>query len=384
MKLILGIFLLTAAGGCIEKYNAPVSSPETGYLVVEGFINTGNGPTTIKLSRTTKLDSVFVNPEPFAQVSVEGDDNSAVSLLSEGNGLYTCPQVPINPGHLYRLRIQTGDGNTYLSDYIQPKITPPIDSVSWKADNNQATVFVTTHDPQNNTIYYQWNYVETWKYHSRYESSQEYDNNGGVINRPVADMIYYCWRTDSSSDILLASSAKLGADLIYENPLSHIEYANSDKLFLEYSILVKEHALSKGAYDFLSKMKKNTEQLGSIFDAQPSQLSGNIHCTTDPTLPVIGYIYACSETQKRIFIARGDLPPDAVVFSGYESCQQDTLKFPTTLQFMNATFAGDQYLPIRYWLPPGVPAPLGILYSDAECVDCRVHGGTTQKPDFWP
>ena len=52
---------------CKEPYNPPIASPATGYLVVEGFIN-AQGPTQIKLSRTTQLNqkNIFKTPQQTA------------------------------------------------------------------------------------------------------------------------------------------------------------------------------------------------------------------------------------------------------------------------------------------------------------------------------
>jgi hypothetical protein len=74
-----------------------------------------------------------------------------------------------------------------------------------------------------------------------------------------------------------------------------------------YSINVRQYSLSKGRYEFLQRMKKNTEGTGSIFDAQPSELSGNIYCTTNND-PVIGYIDVCPVQEKRIFVDPNKVP----------------------------------------------------------------------------
>ena len=49
------LILLLFSVACKEKYISPVSSPTTGYLVVEGAINSGLGATNITLSRTSGL-----------------------------------------------------------------------------------------------------------------------------------------------------------------------------------------------------------------------------------------------------------------------------------------------------------------------------------------
>ena len=162
--------MLLVAAGCKEKYDAPVVSPDTGYLVVEGNINSGNGTTLIKLSRTTKLDDRSLIPEQGALVKVEGNDNNSFDLIDNSFGQYGADLV-LNPAVKYRLNITTSTGRKYLSDFTAVTNSPPIDSISWKRDNGGVQVYVNSHDPSNNTKYYQWQYVETWEFHSAYPLS---------------------------------------------------------------------------------------------------------------------------------------------------------------------------------------------------------------------
>ena len=136
-------------------------------------------------------------------------------------------------------------------------------------------------------------------------------------------MIYTCWRSDVSTTINIASTEKLSSNVIYEYPVTLVPYNNTNKLIDEYSILVKQTALSQDWYEWVQKVQRNTEQLGSIFDALPSETGGNIHNTADPTEMVIGFIGTSTETEKRIFINRTQIPP-TIVYSGYESCKLDT------------------------------------------------------------
>jgi hypothetical protein len=51
---------------------------------------------------------------------------------------------------------------------------------------------------------------------------------------------------------------------------------------------VYQYALTKDQYDYWTELKKNSEQLGTLFDAQPSQLNSNIHSMEIHRL-VLGY-----------------------------------------------------------------------------------------------
>ena len=242
-------------------------------------------------------------------------------LTELGAGKYSITQITVTAGQRYRLHIRTINGKDYVSDYSDIKITPPIDSVNWTADNDGVSVFVTTHDPQNQSVYYQWQFEETWKYTAKYQSDYIYDGSK-VLNRPDSQKIpYTCYQKDNSTNISIASSAKLEADVISQFPLTKVLYATSNKMINRYSILVKQSTLSKDWYEWKQKVKKNTEQLGSIFDAQPSETGGNIHCVSDPNESVIGFVGCTTETEKRIFIDHSEIL-SAVVYTGYEDCHE--------------------------------------------------------------
>lgn len=372
LVLIMGVYF-----GCKEPYEPNLPSIPRGYLVVEGVIN-AQGPTRIKLSRTTPLDQKKTfKPELNASLWIEGNDNSSFALLAQPNGLYSSLALPINPSRQYRLRIKTKDSKEYTSEFVPVKITPPIDSISWKEDQDGVTVYANAHDDQNKTIYYQWDYDETWEIRSAYYASYRYVN--GIIRAsvPTDPALYNCWKYDTSSNIHLGSSAKLEKDIIHLNPLLFLSNMD-EKLGVRYSILVRQYALEKEGYQFFEQMRKNTELLGSIFDPQPSALKGNIRAVSDPEETVIGYISAASIQQKRIFISRENRDLRNPGFNIYNLCPTDSVKnnpdsikakIPNGYLPYEAVFTG---ISISHYLASG-PA----------CVDCRERNGINVKPSFW-
>ncbi len=391
-KISCLFLLLLFAAGCLQKFQPTLNSPPTGYLVVEGIINS-NGPATVNLSRTTMLSDTSVSYEAGAMVQVEGNDNSVYGFTEKGNGVYGIDQLSLNTAGQYRLRITTTAGKVYLSDYAPVRTTPPVDSINWQQSNGGVQIYANTHDPMNNTIYYKWDYVETWEFHSPYAKFLSYDTvidvNGnpepGVYSLQDQDLsIYTCWKSQPSTQILVSSTAALSSDVIYDFPLSFIPPA-SIELSVEYSILVNQYALTADAYNFLQIMKKNTEETGSIFGSQPSQLQGNVHCVSAPTEIVVGYVGFASLESKRIFINNIQLPGWLPPIS---DCTQDSI-----LTY-NGIDKGDPYGEInnafRSGLLPTTPlevdfatgAVLRFLAAPAVCVDCTLTG-TNQKPSFW-
>jgi Domain of unknown function (DUF4249) len=376
MKMKHWVLMLFVLGACTDKYVANIKGQTTGFLVVEGFINI-SGTTNIQMSRSTGLDSPVVIPETGAQVEIQSTNGVSIPLSELTTGNYSDTGLSLDPTQQYRLHIKTSNGKDYLSDLSSVNLSPPIDSLSWTAASNGVTIYVTTHNPLVQPGYYQWSYDETWKYTSKYESTLKYVA-GGLALRTDSELLYTCWRSDASTTINIASTEKLSSNVIYEYPVALVPYDNTDKLIDEYSILVKQTVLSQDWYEWVQKVQRNTEQLGSIFDALPSETGGNIHNTADPTETVIGFIGTTTETEKRIFINRTDIPP-TVVYSGYESCTLDTTGLDASS--LATYFDAGTYIPNAYIYCMGFPCR--VTFSVPECIDCRLKGGTLVQPDFW-
>jgi hypothetical protein len=377
--------LLAIAFDCKQVYEPPVLAQNTRLLVVEGFINGGQGPTNFFLSRTGDLQDQSARTEFGAQVKVEGDDGSAFLFVDSLNGKYSYPQLFLNGNVKYRVHITTSDGKEYASDYTTVRHTPPIDSITWQMEDNGLRLYVNTHDPQNATKYYQWKYDETWEIHSAYYSSLKYlrDASNRITAllwrdpafHTVDTTIYKCWSSLSSTSIILGSSEKLSSAVIYL-PVHFIE-AGSEKLSVLYSINLRQYAMSQDAYLFMQKMKKNTEQVGTLFDAQPSQITGNIKCLSNPTEPVIGFVEVTEEQTKRTFVYNSQVPG----WNYSTACQQYLIK--NTVDDMNKN-GGDLYPTVPNIIDLLTGNPVDFFAANMEsCMDCTTRG-VNRKPAFWP
>jgi hypothetical protein len=305
------LLILLGAFACKERFNPPEVDTNLSYLTVEGLINTsGVDSTIIRVSRTVKLTSkVAIQPELRAVLTIESNDNAVRRTLTErGSGIYFGIPLALDATKQYRLRIRTSGGKEYLSDFTEVKVSPPIDAIGFEAQSSGVQgvqIYANTHDATNKSRYYKWDFVETYKYNSSNFSSYIVDNRTiRQRNYPNED-IFNCWRTVNSSNIVLASTLKLTNDVVVKAPIKKIP-PGDERLGLRYSIIVNQQVLTKDAFDFWEILRKNTEQVGSIFDAQPSQLQGNIHAVSNPAEIVIGYINAGTIQRKRIFIDAGE------------------------------------------------------------------------------
>ncbi|MHA4807135.1 DUF4249 domain-containing protein [Flavitalea flava] len=365
--LLVSISLGRLSTGCKQSYAPPAVSTDRSYLVVEGFIQGGTDTTNIRLSHTFQLsDTSYVTPENNADVQVEGKDNTSFPLYQTGNGNYQIPYLPLQTGVQYRLHIRTSAQKEYVSDYVDIRNSPPIDSVNWIRGNDGVQIYANTHDPQNATRYYRWSYEETWEFNSTFFASLTIQN-GQIVNLNP-NTIFDCWKSFSSSNIIIASSARLAQDEIYREPLLKVP-AGSQQISVKYSLLVKQYPLTQDAYAWWQEMLKNTEQIGSIFGIMPTGTKGNLHCLTDSAELVIGYISAGSAATKRIFISSGDVPN-----WGYTvDCKSRVVPSDSVGFYISS---GYDLIDMNF-RPPGYNMAYG------SCVDCTLTG-SNKRPYYWP
>lgn len=375
MQHVTGLLLVAVLGliSCRDEYVPPLVQSDTNVLVVDGNLNVGTGPTSFRLSRSGPVDgNNTIIAEEGAQVQVESETGGGIQLLpAVGGGIYRGNPV-FSVGQRYRVRIITTGGREYVSAYVTALQTPEIDSISWKRDEEGITVYANTHGNGTGDTYYRWEYDETWEIRSYWFSEYVYENKRVRQRNLPQESVLTCWKYNTSKNILLGTTAKLQSDRISEAPL--LEIANGDERpAVRYSILVRQYALDKEAFEFYDLMKKNTESIGSIFDPQPSEIRGNFTSVTDPAEPVIGFLTASSVTEKRIFVNAAQVPDWRFV----EYCPTQNVT-PDSVEFY---FEGEGYMPYGAKDLNG-----GIEYyygSYGGCVDCRKRGGNLNRPSYW-
>lgn len=371
VKRFCTYLLLLIFACCKQAYEPPAVKANNNFLVVDGFINTtANAKTIIALSRSRNLvDTVDLVPERNAQVFIESKSGLSYILPAQSAGVYSnLAAIAFNQNDEYRIRIKTTDSE-YASDFVPIKRSPLIDSISWKQDND-VTISVSTHDPQALTKYYRWEYVETWEYRSYLKNFLGLAN-GLIFYRDTA--VNRCWSSSNSTDIVVGNSIKLSEDRIDQNPVLKIPN-KSLKIQYRYSALINQYALTEDAYNYWETLKKNTQQLGTLFDPQPSQLKGNIHSLKNPAEPVLGYISASSVTSKRVLISNNELTDWMVNDIGLD-CQELTIP-QDPVNVLKFNYPDTSYYP--YFYVTG-----GLVIAKRHCIDCTVRGGTTIQPLYW-
>jgi hypothetical protein len=367
--------------GCRQSYEPPAITAPNRFLVIEGAINASPGArTTILLSRTRNLlDTFLTDPEKGARVQIESSAGNVFNLVEQPAGTYTSAPLTLNASQRYRLKIITSDNKEYASDLVQVKPTPAIDSITWKQNmepgqSKDVTIYANTHDPSNNTRYYRWDYTETWQYRAVFDTDLGWNVQAGLIfYYPPSDQRYNCWFVDEGTQISIGSSVKLSNDVIDHAPVVVIPQ-HSEKIGVRYSVLVRQYALTQDAYKYWEILQKNTQKLGTLFDAQPSQLKGNFRSVSNASEPVIGYASVSTVEEQRIFITRQELVEWQGGVSQPDCPMASTPQDPNNYLILN--FPDTTFSP--YYFVAG-----GIILTKKTCLDCTRKGGTNKRPSFW-
>lgn len=361
VKLVLVLIQLNISG-CVDKFNPPEMENRTSYLVVEGFLNTGNRESTIKLSRTVNLsegNSPVV--EEGATVTVEREGGGYYRFVELGNGIYTYPPEFISEAFQFRLMIKTKDGEIYYSKYVTPKQTPEIDSITYEVVQNgeEVQLNVNAHDPTGKARFYRWELEETWEYTSAF--SITYVLRGGKLERKDED-VFRCWKTNTPRNIMIGTTVKLNEDILRNNGIASFPISSS-RFLIRYSAFVRQHAISQEEYAYWTALAKTTENTGSIFDPMPGLITGNLYCETDAKQLVFGFFNVGAPKEKRVFLT------------------PNLGQYPYCYTYF---FTPEQLRDTGYDIV-GEGVPLGENYGAVPrtCVDCQLGGGTLTRPTYW-
>ncbi len=378
--LMLGFYL-----GCVDPYEPEEITNFGNLVVIDANINGTTGEASVVLTTTRSLTREdTIDYISGAEVYLETEANQIYNLQFTDSGTYIANNVILQFGDKIRLNVNVSENRQYVSDFEEYIRTPEIDSVTFRADTDGVKIFVSTNDPTNNTLYYKWDYIETWIFKAAYESRHVYETfpNGNLIlgtisNRDPAeiDSMQFCFKDYVSKQIIVGTSENLSADIISNKNLYEASY-QAGKFQYRYSVLVKQNALSKRSFEYWTNLGAVTEGLGGFFDTQPANFESNIRNRINPSEGVLGYFNVFSETSKRLFIDATEVPEHQTSETLTDLCTSEELleRDPDT----GGSPLSEQ-INGRYIL---VEKEESAIVAGPKCADCRLTG-YFQRPEFW-
>ena len=363
-------------GSCVEPFNPDIKKYDN-ILVVDGLITNLDEPCIVELTRSMPYQDIVPERETGATVLVIDDDDNVYEFTERSRGKYTSDPSVFRgqTGKSYMLYIVTAGGDEFESDFVELRNVPEIDTLYFAYEEKETNdpdhslqgvqVYLSTQDPENDTWYYRWEWIETWEFVAPFIAA----------GRPTLNR---CWRTENSVSIEIATSRHLTGDIIKDHPLYYISQ-KSNRLGIIYSMLVRQYSLSAESYSFWKRLQDINQNMGSLFDPTPMAVNGNIHHVSDPEIPVLGYFQASAVSTKRLFIEHSDLPDKMVISTGYDYCEVTILEDPTQPQIDDMFKQGWVYLDDYYFI--------GIRYyrftNAQSCYDCTTEGAN-KRPAYWP
>ena len=381
-RLVLLIFsCVLLLSGCREPFNPEIEPADLNVLVVEGYLDTDGLASKLKLSYTRNIqtDNSFMPSYPTGNVVLKSESGEQYPLTELGSGEFEFAyDIPENQN--YRLYISTIDGKSYTSELIRPILTPEIIDVGFVKNELGVEVYLTTKGDENADDFL-WTFEETYAFRPKFPSYYKFDpETADIVYRDPEERIDLCYRGGESSDLILETSSRFEDQFVFRQSITQI-LDNDERLGIRYSILISQKALDKKASEFWEILRKNTDDIGSIFSPLPSNIGGNIKNDQNPDTPVVGFVSLGTIKQRRLYIAAQEVAPWIVMEPAYGGCflESDTIPKSEYAQ----SFASGSFLPvIPIWSETSAQEPLGYRGSVRTCADCTLRG-TNVKPDFW-
>ncbi len=302
------VVLFFAFASCIEEIEF-VAPGQIGILVVDGNLTTSGDSNLIQLSRTDKLGQQVFPPVQATTVTLRDDEGKTEPYLALGNGKYWLKGNILKPkiGGTYHLEIELENGRKYQSQAERILPAPEIDSLSFETAIENIVVDETKELSRTVVDFFVHGHISTPpdKTYLQWKVEQVSAVSELTCSPFLAAKTCYIYRQSNPNQLFLLDGTLLRPNADYKELIS--------KQVLDYSYgqltsyYVSQRSISRDAYIYLDQVERIVNEVGSIFDAPPAAIPGNIFSLDDPTEKVLGYFSAYDEKKALLFIESNDL-----------------------------------------------------------------------------
>jgi hypothetical protein len=355
LKYIITLMALSTLGiGCISEIQLNTEPGDLTTLVVDGDFTNSKSEHRLFLSRPNKYGVSKFEHVPNAKISIHDDAgnkaNYIETLSSELIPYYqlAANALPAVPGRSYFIEIALEDGTMYRSvpqvmpvfvplDTVRlnPRVVPRLGNGGIVVEDRLAFVEVETPLPTaNNPIYLRW------------DANCVYYFPELSLPGPLPPPTKQCYVTDFFNDQfvpLIELSNQGGSTFKYEIGNKFVDKAFEKGAYFN----VIQRSVTAESFNYWKKLSRVSNPEGTVFDAPPGTLLGNISNVSNPDIGVLGFFEVSSVDTFRIKVFNNTLGPDFTV--GLHCDQFDYYRG-----------------------------------SDQECFDClRLKNSTIVQPHYW-
>ncbi|TRX71690.1 DUF4249 domain-containing protein [Carboxylicivirga sp. M1479] len=395
-KLFYALIISIALYSCLEPYKLDVSDYEN-LLIVDALITDEDKNHQVYLSRS--ISNLDEEPQKVsnALVIIRDQFNNEEVLTEIAPGIYETDsfQFKVQVGNTYVLSIRTTDGQEYESVACEILPKSSINKVhykrgkDWSADQTQEFLGldIMVDGGSYNGGFVRWIYDEDWKFKVPFPTKMAYDEESDDWVLIPAENVQ-CWKHSQSNKMVVHSFANQSNTQIKNKKVCFVPSKATDKLSVRYSILVKQLSISRNEFDFWSKLKVSSEDVGDFAGTQPFSIVGNIKNINNPKEPVLGFFQTGSVSSKRLYINRSDATDLGLPIIPYDhNCRVDSFKVDGKPYTSLMEIYEQQVLNGSYYMHDGIfdensGRLAGFLLTSPKCADCQVTGNIN-KPWFW-
>jgi hypothetical protein len=386
-KMIFTFFLVSVIlEGCTEPFSPDIPFSDS-LLVVDATLTNELKNHEVFLSRSTQGDDE-PSVESNATVRIVDDNQQQYPFTETDPGTYVSDLMfDAEPNRSYRLLITTASGREYASSpVILPQTTEIADVYAERTTTDSGLggmgIFVNSFDPTGNSIYYKYEYEETYKI----IAPRWVPFGFAIINENPLVVDFFsrqgqriCFASEESNSLILTNTSGVGEDRVTG---FNVRFINRDNYIIShrYSILVKQFVLSRESFEFYEKLQDFSGVESLFSDSQPGFIVGNIFPQDDGNDQVVGIFEVSSVSEKRVFFNYVDFFPNEDLPPFVEECPPGSTFAPEPEELGRLVQANT----ISFSNFNENPSPGEGLYfvQPRVCGDCTALGSET-IPSFW-
>jgi len=310
IKDILIFMTLGVMISCLTPIDFPADVGK-GRIAISGQVSTISERNIVTIGRTADTQRL---PFPVTDASVILVDELGQSFFYHENpnkpGDYLLEGFSAEPGLTYHLDVNLQDGEVYRSMPERVPMMSGIVSTTYEIEKEIVTdaeganleksflkIFAKSSLPvSSEDIYLKWNVEEVY----------------AIVPTDFPDPFGYtppnCYVSQNADPqhFALFNGGNIETTSIDNNLVAKREIDNT--FFDRHYFTTYQSATTKQGYEYWYKVNVLANQVGSIFDSPPAEITGNIVNVNKSVEKVNGYFQAVNESFDRFFILPNDLP----------------------------------------------------------------------------
>ncbi|RKN78544.1 DUF4249 family protein [Ulvibacterium marinum] len=374
-------------GGCTEPFSPDIPFSDS-LLVVDATITNELKNHEVFLSRSTQGDEE-PDLESNATVRIVDDSQQQFSFTETETGTYVSDVMfGAEPNRSYRLLITTASGREYASSpaVLPPQTTEIADVYAERTTTESGLdgmgIFVNSFDPTGNSIYYKYEYEETYKIIAPRWVPFGFaiiNENPLIVDVRSRQGQRICFASEESNTIILTNTSGVGEDRVTD---FNIRFINRDDYIIShrYSVLVKQFVLSREAFEFYEKLQDFSGVESLFSDSQPGFIVGNIFPQDSGNDRVVGIFEVSSVSEKRLFFNYSDFFPGEDLPPFVDDCPPGSTSAPESEELLRLIRANT--ISFSNFNQNPSPGQGRWFVQPRVCGDCTALG-TEAIPDFW-